>query len=163
MALSFDSATIQPVATPAAAAAPRQPIVRPIGEREGASNHDRRGDARNTGDRVNVAFRSFLAAATLAGVTEAVSDTPRDVAVDEAAPIREARIPGAKKNPTILDAGEAEGLYRSAHAADAPAVEAGQHSARAREFHAAATHYAKSYFSVEGTFARPGESLELSA
>jgi len=161
MAIKFDTATIQPVTTPAAAVASRQPIVSPIGEREGASN-DRRGDARNTRDRVNVAFRSFLAAATLAGLTDAVSDVRADTRVEETVPVREARIPDAKKNLTILDADEAEGLYRSAHAADVATDEAPR-STRAREFHAAATHYAKSYFSVEGTFARPGESLELSA
>lgn len=157
MAINFDSTTIQPVATPAAAAVPRQPIVTPIGEREGASN-ERRESARNTRERVSTAFRSFLNAATLAGITETLGAERSDVAVDDVAPVRETRVPDRRKDPTVLEADEAEGLYRTAQAADE-----GPRSSRAREFHAAATRYAKSFFAVEGTFARPGESLELTA
>ncbi len=163
MTLTIDQMPVQPVAAPAAAAVPRQPIVTPIGEREGASN-ERRDSTRSPRERVSAAFRSFLNAATLAGITETLG-AEQPERVDPVAPVRPTRVPDRDdgKTPTILEADEAESLYRSAQSSDGAAARRPRSSVRARQFQAAATRYAKSFFAVEGTFARPGESLEISA
>ncbi len=158
MTITIDALSHQPVAAPAAATVPRQPVAAPLREREGAAN-DRRDTQRNSRERVSGAFRAFLNAATLAGLNNTLGAEPVE-AVEPATAVRQSRVPD-RKDPTILEADEAEGLYRSAQAADEPRTE--KPSVRAREFQAVATRYAKSFFAVEGTFARPGEQLELTA
>jgi len=157
MTITIDSVSLQPIGAPIAPHAARQPQVAAVGERDSANN-ERRESARNDRGRASVAFRSFLNAATLAGLTQSLSADTVTASTDEAP----AKAPRAEKirdqqDPTVIDADEAEGLYRSAQAASEP------QSARAKEYLAATSRYATSYFAVSGTFARPGETLELTA
>jgi len=142
------SVNIAAAATPV----PRQPSITPAAEREST---DRRQTARD--DRGHGAdFRSVLAASTFDGLARALGGIPRaewtpsKVARDAyAAP---ERMPA--EGPVVLSQAEADSLFRRAKETSRPA-------APAPEFLAATSRYAKSFFSVSGTFARPGESLKM--
>lgn len=156
MIISADTIWLQPIAAPVAPP-PRQPTIAAAGEREGASN-ERRKDSREGRARTDVSFRAFLNAATFAGLAQSLgnnattttrtesSDTPRTRAV---------KLPEREEAP-VISGEESEQLFRRATATQLD-------TARASEYLAATTRYAKSYFSVSGTYARPGESLELTA
>ncbi len=154
MAISVDSLSLLPAAPILAQTPARVEAVAPVGQREGASN-DRRNAPKDRERAVNN-FRAALNAATLRGLTQAISrdSKPAENATDEPARARErpAKLPDAE--PTVLSGAEAANLFRSAQAAD---------QSSSSEFRAATSRYAKSFFSVSGTFAKPGESLELTA
>ncbi len=157
MAIITDALSIQPIATPALPL-PSAPQITAVGQRGGASN-DRRSSSRDARGRPSVAFKSLLDAATIAGLTKTLGAEASKSAVTDSdttpAP-RPSKLPN-QAEPEVLSAAESEGLYQSAKSS-------GQGSSSpAPEFLAAATRYAKSYFAVSGTYARPGESLELTA
>jgi hypothetical protein len=137
----------QPTTVAPPAAQPRAPIT-PTTDRENARNDRRQADKGERG----VSFRSILSAETFDGLATAVSATFEKAEQEHAQ--REERVP--KAEPVVISSTESAQLYQAAQLADwnAPA---------AKEFRAAASQYAKSFFSIEGTFARPGEALELSA
>jgi len=157
MIISADMISLQPIAAPVAPSVSRQPSIAAAGERDGASN-ERRNDSREGRARTDVTFRAFLNAATFAGLAQSLgndsatvtrsdsSDTPRPRAV---------KLPERDQAP-VISGEESEQLFRRSAAPQAERT-------RAPEFLAATTRYAKSYFSVAGTYARPGESLELTA
>jgi hypothetical protein len=149
--------TLQPVAAPVAPP-PRQPAVSAVGERESTAN-ERRNESKDDRGRANINFRSFLNAATFAGLAQSLGrDAPKSEATEEPArKTQRAQKQPDRNEPVVISAEESESLYRAAHA------EAPRTNARAPEFLAATTRYAKSFFSVTGTFARPGETLELTA
>ena len=162
MAISIDTVSLQPVAAPLAPGLARQAPVTAVADRQGANN-DRREQARGERNRSTVTFRSFLNAATLAGLTKTLG-AERPASTDEApAKVqRRAKLPD-RKDPEVISGDEAESLYRSARSSTKDQTTSEQPVARAREYQAAATRYAKSFFAVSGTFAKPGESLELTA
>lgn len=157
MTITTDALSLQPIAAPAAPLS-RQPQVSAVGEREGASN-DRRAPSKDARGRSSIAFRSFLDAATLAGLNKTLgAETSESAVTDERsspAP-RRAKLP-TKAEPEVLSAAESERLYHSAK-------NSGQgRTSPAPEFLAATSRYAKSFFAVSGTYARPGQSLEVTA
>ncbi len=150
MSITIDAVSLQPIAAPVAPPFQRAPVA-PVGERDSASN-ERRNGARGERSRTSAAFRSFLNAATLSGLTRTLGDE-----VDPVAPVaRERKVPD-RREATELSGAESERLYQEAKAASRP------DDVRAREFLSATRQYAKSFFAVSGTFAKPGESLELTA
>ena len=158
MTISADTISLQPIAVPLTPPPARQPAVSAVGEREGTAN-DRRKDSQDGRARANVGFRSFLNAATFVGLTHSLSsDTfkPEAPKQDTRTTARAAKYP-AREEPPVLSAEESESLYRGAQAAPQGG------NARAPEFLAATSSYAKSFFAVSGTFARPGDALELTA
>ena len=158
MALSIDALSLQPAAAPVAPPPPRQPQVRAVGGRDGASN-ERRGSAKGDRGRASVAFRSFLNAATLAGVVQSLGEEFASASSSREAPAhtqRPTKLPDTNQD-RVLSASETDNLYQSAR------VSAQSSASRAPEFRAATARYAKSFFGVSGTYARPGESLELTA
>jgi len=154
--LTLDANSLQPIAAPVSPAFIRQAPVSPVGNREQTQN-ERRETSRDDRARPNIAFRSFLNAATLAGLTKSLGGETQRSSADSEAPAytRPSKLP-AQKDDTVISANEADVLYRSAQVS-------GRDGARAPEFLAATSRYAKSFFAVSGTFARPGESLELTA
>ena len=157
MALTLDSVSLKPIAAPIAAQAPAAPAIAAVGERAGANN-DRRDSQRNDRGRPSVAFRSFLNAATLAGLTQTLSKDTVVVSSDEPPP-RQTKVP--EQEPTTISSEEADHLYQSAQTASE--AQPRRETARVRAYQAATSRYATSFFSVSGTFARPGESLEVTA
>ncbi len=167
MSISSDIISVQPLAAPVVAQAAVQPSVTSVGQRQGASN-DKRQQQSSFGDRAraSVAFRSFLNASTLAGLTQTIGAEAPTATFSEA--LRQAKRPqklSKQQDDTTLSAEESEGLYRLAQAArngkrgEAPSAPI----SNVREYQAATQRYAKSFFAVSGTFAKPGESLELTA
>ena len=158
MSISTDTISLQPLAAPIAPPQQRQAPVSAVGDRDGASN-DRRKDAKDGRARANINFRAFLNAATFVGLAQslgtdtfkadATEDSPRQTA-------RAVKLP-ERDEPPVLSGEESERLYRSAQTASQTK------NVRAPEFLAATSRYAKSFFAVSGTYARPGESLELTA
>ncbi|MBY0510412.1 MAG: hypothetical protein K2P94_09685 [Rhodospirillaceae bacterium] len=157
MTISADILTLQPIAAPIAPPPSRQPAVSAVGDRDGTAN-ERRGESKEERARPDVTFRAFLNAATFAGLAQSISrEAPKNDATEETTrnTPRAAKQP-KRDEPVVISGEESESLYR-AH------TEAARPNARAPEFLAATSRYAKSFFSVSGTFARPGESLELTA
>ncbi len=129
------------------AVAAAQPQIVNVTDRDGARN-DRRQSGKN---ERGLDFRAVLSTATFSDLTDATS-----IANDQPfkpTPQRSTRVP--KLEPEVLSGAEATQLYNAAKAVGARADVSAQ-------FRAATTSYAKSFFSVEGTYARPGEALELS-
>jgi len=158
MTISADILTLQPIAAPIAPPPPRQPAVSAVSDRDGTAN-ERRGESKDERGRPDVTFRAFLNAATFAGLAQSLGrEAPKSEAAEEPArkTQRAAKQPKPDE-PVVISAEESESLYRASRA-ESPLT-----NARAPEFLAATTRYAKSFFSVSGTFARPGESLELTA
>jgi hypothetical protein len=153
MSITIDTHSLQPVAAPIAPPPPRQAAVASVGERDG-TNNDRRESAKGERGRTSAAFRSFLDAATLSGLTKTLGALD---SADRATETTRARKVPNRRESTELSGAESERLYQEAHTAPRSA------NPRASEFLAATTRYAKSFFAVSGTFAKPGESLELSA
>jgi len=157
MAFAVDSLSLQPAASLYAPVQARAEPVAPVGQRDGASN-DRRNQSKER-ERAVLNFRAALNAATVSSLTKALGEEskPVETATDAPAraPARASKVPDAE--PVVLSGAEAANLYRTAQA------EKESQPSRAPEFLAAATRYAKSYFAVSGTYARPGESLELMA
>lgn len=150
MTITIDAVSLQPIAAPIAPPFARAPVA-PVGDRDSASN-ERRND-RGDRSRTSAAFRSFLNAATLAGLTQSLGADR----VDPVAGVARPRKVPDRREATELSGAESERLYQEAQAKTRP------HDARAREALAVTQRYAKSFFSVSGTFAKPGESLELTA
>ena len=135
------------IVMPATATVAAQTPIAPIKDRE-QTGADRRQSGRN--DR-GVDFRAVLSSTTFADLADATSVTYEKPSAPQ--PQRPARLPDAI--PEVISHAEAAQLYNASRAASTnPGVSA--------QFRAAATSYAQSFFSVEGTYARPGEALELS-
>ena len=153
MAISLDTITLQPVAAPIAPAPPRAPAIVAAAQRDTTQN-DRKNQAQPDRERANVSFKSLFDAATLGSIGRAFGGETTQVRQDGPQK-RASKLPGLE--PEVISHAEAASLYRSAKSADAIS------SIRASEFRAASLQYAKSFFAVSGTFAKPGESLELTA
>jgi hypothetical protein len=160
MAISFDILSLQPYPAPVAPVPPRAPAIQAAGQRQDAQN-ERRQTAQDGRERANVSFRTLLNAATLSGIGRAFQGAVRETE-EQATNLtqRAAKLPADA--PETLSGTEADTLYRIAKAV-APKADTSVSDARAAEFRAATSRYAKSFFSVSGTFARAGESLELTA
>lgn len=140
----------QPIAAAVSPAQPR-PAVAPATEREGAQN-ERRQSAKNP--NVPLSFRASLSAATLSGVTHAASASPNRPSEGEESSIRPARVPTS--GPVELTGAEASDLFSRAIAENA-------RKSQAPAFAVATSHYAASYFAGSAFYARPGETLEVTA
>lgn len=153
MIVGFDANTLQPVAAPSAPPPRLQAPITPIGERDALGRDPRE---QNKGERQQgVDFRSYITASTLEGLGQALGG--EDVRRESEAPAsrpRAHKIPEA--GPTILSGAEAANYYQSISGDSESLVSA-------REFRDAATSYARNFFAVSSVYARPGESLELSA
>lgn len=147
-----DSAFVTPTAVP-----PVIPVaaeaVRPILDGSKASR-DRRDTAEQQQGK-GTSFRAALDAATVGGLGEAFTALGSSTSRSSEAPRPERRPTGRLE----LDAAEADGLYRAAQVRATSSGDAG----RAREYFAASRQYAQRFFSVGGTHAARGESLELRA
>jgi hypothetical protein len=153
MAISFDILTPQPLAAPIAPPPPRAPAIAAAAQRDTTQN-DRKNQAQPDRERAKINFRSILDAATLSGIGRAFGAETAQVRQDGPQK-RASKLPGLE--PEVISSTEAASLYRSAKSADTTG------NVRASEFRAASLQYAKSFFAVSGTFAKPGESLELTA
>ncbi len=150
MIVNNDILALHPVAV-AVPPPPPRPAIAPAGERESAN--DRRG-AQKDGRSTGLSFRATLTATTVGGLGAVVDRAPSvtsDSGESSAAQERAVKLP--ENGPIILSSHESERLYREARA-EKPFK-------RDPAFVAATQRYAKSYFSVSGTYARPGEALEL--
>lgn len=154
MALSIEALPLHPGAAPIMP--PRPPQVSAVGERDGAGN-ERRSGSKSNGDRASAAFRSFLSAATMAGLAQAVGARGIDGGEGATEPKRKTKLPSGNRRPETLSGAETDRLYQAVRS------RAPDPSPPAREFRIAATNYAKTYFAVAGTLYRPGETLELTA
>jgi hypothetical protein len=157
MAITADILT-QPIAAPVAPPPLRQPAVSAVSDRDSTAN-ERRGESKEDRARANISFRAFLNAATFAGLAQTLGrEAPKSDATEE--PARKTQRPTKQPDgnePVVISGEESESLYRAAHAGTP------RTNPRAPEFLAATSRYAKSFFSVSGTFARPGETLEVTA
>ncbi len=152
--IDFDSITLQPVAAPVPPTARSQAPIAPIAERDPASRDPRQHN--NSERQQGVTFRSFITASTLEGLGRALGGD-KQLQSDSSAPqyrSRPTKLPDA--GPALLSGAEAANYYRAV-SGDSESL------AAAREFRDATSSYARNYFSVSGTFARPDESLELTA
>ncbi len=154
MYIGFDSITLQPVAAPTPPPPRPQASIAPIDERDAASR-DQRKNTREDRDP-GVTFRSFITASTLEGLGRALGGDKQvqsDSSASEYRP-RPTKLPDA--GPAVLSGAEAANYYRT--------VSDDRESLTApREFRDASSSYARNYFAVSGAFAKPGESLELTA
>ena len=168
----IDPTTVTPLkGTPILPVAPvPTSSVTPVGTAEKKGNgQGARQQLGNSGAR----FRATLDAATVAGLGHISGDTP--AVTESTAPFEgttPSRIPPASQE---LNAADTPELYRAARAyaagtaasqtesvaASAPTAQAGP-TVRQQAL-IAATRYAQSFFSVGGTFAARGDTLELSA
>ena len=157
-----DSAIVTPTAVTPTAVPPVIPVaaeaVRPILDGSKASR-DRRDTAEQQQGK-GTSFRAALDAATVGGLGEAF--TALGSSTSRSSTSRSSEAPRLERRPTgrlELDAAEADGLYRAAQVRATSSGDAG----RAREYFAASRQYAQRFFSVGGTHAARGESLELRA
>ncbi len=134
---------VTPAASPAAAQAP----IAPIKDRENANNERRQSGKKDDG----LDFRSILSTATFTDLADATSTASEESSAPQ--PQRPTRVQSAI--PEVISHAEAAQLYNASRATNTDLSVSVQ-------FRAATTSYAKSFFSVEGTYARPGEALELS-
>ena len=134
------------IVTPAAATLAAQGPIAPVKDREQAN------DRRHSGkDERGLNFRSVLSAATFTDLADATSVAPEQASTSR--PQRQARVPDSI--PEVISHAEATQLYNASRAANTNAGITAQ-------YRNATSSYVKSFFSVEGTYARPGGSLELS-
>ncbi len=154
MIVGFDTLNVQPIVAPSAPPPRVQAPIEPVGEREATS---RDPQEKNRGERqAGVDFRSYITASTLEGLGRAFDNAGRARGEDAAgdATARPTKVP--ESGPAILSGSEAADYYRAISGESESLI-------AAREFRDAATSYAQNFFAATGTFARPGESLELSA
>ena len=147
MAITLDAFTLKPVAAPPSAVAPAY-VAPPVIVTDSSSNPRR--DAKSGKDDRGLNFRAVLNANTFAAVTgrswqpdTAKSDTPA----------RPARVPTS--GPAELSADDVVLEAVSTTRADKPQA--------ARAYSQATSRYAQAFFATTRTFARRGESLELTA
>jgi hypothetical protein len=153
MIVGFDANTLQPVAAPSAPPPRVQAPIAPIGERDalGRDPHEQNKGERQQG----VDFRSYITASTLEGLGQALGGDDQVRSESETADRpRPSKVPDA--GPAILSGAEAANYYQSV-SGDSESLIA------AREFRDATTSYARNFFANSGVYARPGESLEISA
>jgi len=136
------------IVTPAAATLAAQAPIAPIKDREHAGN-ERRQSGKNERD---LDFRAVLSSTTFTNLADATS-VPQEKTFTAPQPRRQSRVPDFI--PEVISGTEAAQLYNAARATNI-------NTAASAQFRAATSSYAKSFFSVEGTYARPGEALELS-
>ena len=134
------------IVTPAASTPAAQAPIAPIKDREQAN--DRRQSGKNDS---RLDFRSVLSATTFTDLADATSVTQEQSSTQRQQ--RPTRVP--ESIPEVISHAEATQLYNASRAANTNAGVTAQHRA-------ATSSYVKSFFSVEGTYARPGEALELS-
>lgn len=154
MYIGFDSITLQPVVAPTPAPPRPQAPIAPVTERDAASR-DQRQNTREDREP-GVTFRSFITASTLEGLGRALGgdkNVQGENSASENRP-RPTKLPDA--GPALLSGAEAANYYRAV-SGDSESLSA------AREFRDASSSYARNYFAASGGFARPGETLELTA
>lgn len=154
MLVGLDTLNLQPVIAPTAPPPRAQAPIEPVGERE-ATSRDPREQSR--GERhAAVDFRSFLTASTLEGLTRTLGGGEQVAGdgADSESQSPPSKVPDA--GPAIFSGAEAANYYRALSGES-------ESLASAREFRDATTSYARNFFAASGVYARPGESLELSA
>jgi hypothetical protein len=138
-----------------AAVPPPQPrtVVAPATERENAQNQRRDSSKNQNGP---LSFRAALNAASFSGIAAAKTASETSVWLDEddVRPQREARLPNV--GPIELTGAEASDLFTRA-------VANNERKGRAPAFAAAASQYATSFFAGSPFYAKPGQTLELTA
>lgn len=147
-----DSTFVTPTAVPPVIPTAVE-AVRPIVD-GGRAARDRRDTAEQQQGK-GTSFRAALDAASVGGLGEAFAAFSGTSAARTDAPRPERRPTGRVE----LDAKEADSLYRAAQIRSAPAGDLKV----AREHFAASRQYAQRFFSVDGTYAARGESLEMRA
>ncbi len=152
MNVLFDSVTLQPVAAPQAPPPRPQAPISPVGEGDAPKRDPR--EQNKGGRQRHIDFQSFITASTLEGLGRTLGGDQTIQDAPERRPLREAKYPDA--GPKVLSGAEAANYFRTVSGES-------EGLAISREFQTAASAYAKNFFAVQGTFARPGESLELSA
>ena len=155
MIIGFDTLNIQPIVAPSAPPLRVQAPIEPVGERE-ATSRDPQEKQRGERQAAGVDFRSYITASTLEGLGRAFDNAGQVRGEGSAgdSPTRPTKVPDS--SPAVLSGTEAADYYRAISGES-------ESLAAAREFRDAATSYAQNFFAATGTFARPGESLELSA
>ena len=147
MSITIDAVTLQPINQPApsAVAAPVAPPVVAVADSARTSQRDSKNER---GKEQSLGFRAVLDAAASGKVQldAAPADTPRP----EVAP-RPAKLP--KRGPAELSGGESSVLLEAAYQRRA--------DSGVRVHLAATSRYAQAFFADTRTYARPGESLEL--
>lgn len=134
------------IVMPATATVAAQAPIAPIKDCE--TGNDRRPSGKN--DR-GVDFRSILSSTTFTDLADATSVVSEGTSAPR--PQRPTRVPDAI--PETISHAEAAQLHNASRAANTNAGITAQ-------YRAATSSYVKSFFSVEGTYAKPGEALELS-
>ena len=154
MHIGFDSLTLQPVAAPSAPPPRLQTPIAPAGEREATGRDPRE---QNKGERQQgVNFRSYITASTLEGLGQALGGKDPFKIEGDGAEFRPRPSKVPDTGPTVLSGAEAASYYSQISGESESLV-------AAREFRDAATSYARNFFAASDVYARPGESLELSA
>jgi hypothetical protein len=148
MSISADF-LITPQSVASAVPPPSRPAVAPAGERENAQNRGREPSKNQNGP---LSFRAALDASTVGGIAKAASEAIAGPD-DRALPPRESRVPAA--GPIELAGNAASELF--ARASSGPGRSADP------VFAAAVSRYSASYFAGSSFFARPGETLEVTA
>lgn len=153
MAITFD---ILPMPQPIVAAVPPpqpRPVIAPATERDGANNQRRDSSRHQNGP---LSFRAVLSQTTLAefGRARATADTAVWSGEGAERRPREMRFP--ESVPIELSGAESGDLFTHA-------VANNERRSRAPEFAAATSRYASSYFAGSSFYARPGETLEVTA
>ncbi|MBX7198574.1 MAG: hypothetical protein K1X51_04305 [Rhodospirillaceae bacterium] len=145
MAITIDAVTLQPVRAvpqPAAAFVAAPPVV--VADSARSSRRDQKEER----GKQSLSFRAVLDAAA-AGQVKLDAVQPETVKPD--VPPRPTKLP--KGNPAELNGGDSSILLDAAY---------GRRADSGARIHLAATsRYAQAFFADTRTFARPGESLEL--
>jgi hypothetical protein len=147
MGITLDAVTLQPIRTAQPAAPPVAPPLVVVAE-------PARGQARESknerGKDQAPSFRAVLNATVAGGIQAQAAQTETAKPEPQARP---ARVP--KSEPAELNGGESSVLLDAAYA------RRGEGASAARVHLAATSRYAQAFFADTRTFARPGESLEL--
>lgn len=138
-----------PAATPVPPFVPRQPVTPAATRREADNQRQEKPDG---GENRALHFRAALNAATVGNLATALGRAePADRVAEP--PSRSAKLPD--RAPLVLTGRDPESVFlRSAPETPHP---------RAREYGTATSRYAASFFAGSPFYARPGDTLELTA
>ena len=151
MGITLDGITLQPIKAASSAPAAAAAIVAPPIIVADPSRGSRRDSKNDRGKDQPLSFRAVLNA-TAAGSIK--TETPQAEAAKAEPEARPARVPDS--SPTELNGAESSVLLDAAYA------RRGESSNGQQRVHLAATsRYAQAFFADTRTYARPGESLEL--
>ena len=151
MLISADIFVVPPQPIAAAVPPPPRPAVSAPGERESAQNQRRES---TKGQDAPLSFRGALGAAGIAGAIRAKAHEQAWQGEGEERRPRAERLPSA--GPVELSSLDAMDLFTQA-------VENNARKSFSPAFAAPASNYAASYLAGSSFYARPGESLELTA